>query len=267
MIIYTKREENDVDKEEFVSRIGEHLCKDKCMKSAIIGDFMEKDSSENIALGYYSTVRNDLISMIDKLDNEIFNVLEIGCGTGATLQRIVELYPNAMVQGVEINERVVNLANPSLNVVCGNIEKQELTYVEHSFDYIILGDVIEHLVNPEAALKYLKKFLKQNGTLLISVPNAQHFSLVIPLLIGEFNYADAGILDRTHLRFFTWSSFKKLLESVGYNVVGMQKTYNIEMNEDWVEPILDKICEIGSAIEKDGFMVWQYQFKASPIFE
>ena len=81
-----------------------------------------------------------------------------------------------------------------------------------SLSYIILADVIEHLHNPEETLARLIPYLKKDGSFLCSIPNLMHMSVISPLLQGRFDYTEAGILDKTHLRFFTLDSIVKLFQ-------------------------------------------------------
>lgn len=86
------------------------------------------------------------------------------------------------------------------------------------FDVILLADVLEHMVNPDNVLKELHTFLNPNGILLISLPNIAHYSIRTSLLRGRFDMTDAGILDRTHLKFFTKKTAIELFERAGYRV-------------------------------------------------
>lgn len=88
----------------------------------------------------------------------------------------------------------------------------ELPYDNGQFDYIILADVIEHLHDPEETLARLIPYLKKDGSFLCSIPNMMHISVISPLLQGRFDYTDAGICDKTHLRFFTLDSILKLFQ-------------------------------------------------------
>jgi 2-polyprenyl-3-methyl-5-hydroxy-6-metoxy-1,4-benzoquinol methylase len=86
------------------------------------------------------------------------------------------------------------------------------------FDVILLGDVLEHIDYPEKVLRALKKYLKPNGFFVISMPNIAHYSIRFNLFFGKWEMSDSGILDRTHLRFYTIESAKKMIESAGLRV-------------------------------------------------
>ncbi len=90
--------------------------------------------------------------------------------------------------------------------------------VEGRFDAMVCGDILEHLVSPEEILSSLLRVLTDDGVVIISVPNVAHLWVRIMLLLGRFDYADRGILDRTHLRFFTLKTFHRFLEGCGLDV-------------------------------------------------
>ncbi|HZU26417.1 MAG TPA: bifunctional glycosyltransferase/class I SAM-dependent methyltransferase [Bryobacteraceae bacterium] len=89
---------------------------------------------------------------------------------------------------------------------------------DRRFDRVLLIDVLEHLRDPERILRECQALLRDNGQLIVSVPNAANITVRLMLLFGHFEYADRGILDRTHVRFFTWKSVRRLLERTGYRV-------------------------------------------------
>jgi len=92
------------------------------------------------------------------------------------------------------------------------------------FDRVLLLDVLEHLVQPEQLLSEAKGALNPNGCLVVSLPNVAHFAVRLALLFGQFNYAERGILDRTHLRFFTRRTARRLLEDAGYEILEARAT-------------------------------------------
>ena len=92
------------------------------------------------------------------------------------------------------------------------------------FDVVVCADVLEHLPRPEILLEKIAGWLAPGGTLLVSLPNVANVSVRAALLIGRFPYADRGILDRTHLRFYTRRSGRALLESAGFRVLGSEPT-------------------------------------------
>jgi len=173
--------------------------------------------------GYYEGCRLEILALITQNESEPISVLEIGCSSGGTLATIKQTWPNSKVKGIEIVPEVAQEAkSKGLDVECCNIEEVELPYEKESFDYIIMADVIEHLREPEEVLRDLIPFLKKGGSFLCSIPNVQHVSVVTNLMKGRFDYADAGILDRTHLRFFTMFSVKQLFTETNLSIEHLQ---------------------------------------------
>jgi methionine biosynthesis protein MetW len=146
------------------------------------------------------------------LENNL-NILDIGCGTGI-LGAYFKKNQNCNVTGIEINQNAFEAAKLNLdNVIKGNIETLELPFNENFFDVIIMGDVLEHLVNPITTLLKIKPLLKKDGRILITVPNVRNWNVLIKLLFQDsWEYADWGILDYTHMRFFTLKSTNSILK-------------------------------------------------------
>lgn len=111
-----------------------------------------------------------LITQINCEPKQVITVLELGCGWGATLARIKHLYPNAQVYGIERLEKVAAFGRYLADIITGDIEKLEFPYREHMFDYILAGDVLEHLSSPEATLANMKKYLKEEGKMITIAP-------------------------------------------------------------------------------------------------
>jgi len=168
---------------------------------------------------YYSTgARNDIINILE-LERNNLNILEIGCACGGTLQEIKNINPKTNVFGIEINENAAKIAKMIGQVSSEDIEETELSFQQEFFDYIILGDVLEHLYNPQKVLENIKPYLKVGGKIVASIPNIQHWSIIEELLKGNWTYADAGILDKTHLNFFTRNEIFNLFDKTGYEVI------------------------------------------------
>ena len=147
------------------------------------------------------------------------NILEVGCACGGTLLEINNINKTANIYGIEINSNSAKLAKNFANVSSANIEDSNLPYKQGFFDYIIFGDVLEHLYNPQKVLENIKPYLKEDGKIIASIPNIQHWSIIEELLKGNWSYTDAGILDKTHLRFFTRNEITKLFNNSGYEVI------------------------------------------------
>ncbi len=145
-------------------------------------------------------------------------VLEVGCHTGYLLNALNER--GYETSGIEYNENaVIEARAKGLNVVRGDIEdpKSFLNLIQ-KYDAVLLLDVLEHLRAPETALVNLRKLISSKGRLFITAPNVAYWAVRKNLLMGRWDYTDGGILDGTHLRFFTAKTWRTLIESAGYQV-------------------------------------------------
>lgn len=218
---------------------------------------------------YYSFVRTDVIGMIPSDSTDSIRVLELGCGAGATLAHIKYLYPEASVHGIELDRQIASLGAQYFDIVQGNVETDEFRYGEHSFDYIICADVLEHLFDVDKVLQKIKRYLKDDGYLIASIPNIRHVSVLLPLLMGEFRYRDAGILDRTHVRFFTLNSIHELMQNNGFAIESVVKTV-VDIRNDIEKSETDKklydalVSVLGSEFEAQS-NAYQYIIRAKSI--
>lgn len=147
-------------------------------------------------------------------------VLDIGCGSGALAEWIKRANPGAVVHGIDISPEAGQLAAARLDQFwCLDLDRDHLPDSETSYDLIILGDVLEHLKRPDLFLAGLRNRLRPGGGVIASVPNVANYSIRLRLLLGEFRYAETGILDRSHLRFFTRQSLAELIGQSGFAVV------------------------------------------------
>ena len=150
-------------------------------------------------------------------------VLDVGCGTGVLGTFFMKEY-NAKVTGVEILEDCAEIASKHLDqVYCKNIEDLDFLSELIDFDHVVFSDSLEHLVDPEKVLVNIHKVLNNNqSSILVSVPNVRNFRVLIPLIFkGDWKYEDEGLLDRTHLRFFTKKSICRALDATGYTVMNV----------------------------------------------
>lgn len=164
---------------------------------------------------YYHCVRVDIAPL---LPASVSHIVDVGCGAGVTLAWLKRLYPQAYTVGLEGNASLSNelaMNSDEFHIVDLNGDLPDIG----SPDLLLFLDVLEHLPNPEKLLRRLTAELAPGGTVIVSLPNIAHLSVSIPLLVwGRFNYADAGILDRTHLRFFVRESAVALMNGAGLKV-------------------------------------------------
>jgi 2-polyprenyl-3-methyl-5-hydroxy-6-metoxy-1,4-benzoquinol methylase len=171
---------------------------------------------------YFANPRTDILPL---LPSPCESVLELGCGTGATLKWLKAGQYCRHTCGVELFAQAAQLAAQVADwVVQGDIEHMQLPWPPAHFDVILCLDVLEHLVDPWQVLARLTTHLKPGGRLIASIPNVRNWRALGPLLFaGRWEYTQTGILDKTHLRFFTRNSALALLQSSGLQVQAMQR--------------------------------------------
>ncbi len=146
-------------------------------------------------------------------------VLDLGIGSGALGRTLAA--QGSQVDGVTLNPAERDEAAPAyrrLEVLDLEVPGWEQSFVAQPYDHVICADVLEHLREPERLLRACQRLLKPGGWLLMSIPNAAYAGMVAELMHGNWNYGPEGLLDRTHLRFFTRRSFTRLLQAEGWQV-------------------------------------------------
>jgi SAM-dependent methyltransferase len=173
---------------------------------------------------YFDRVRTEILPLLPA--GSVDRMLEIGCGSGDTLAYLQASGRCRRTCGVELFPEAADTARGRLDEVYeGNIEQMELPIAPASLDVVLCLDVLEHLIDPWAAAARLARLLKPGGVLIASIPNVRHFRVVMPLLVrGRWEYGQFGLMDRTHLRFFTERSATQLLQQAGLRVDAVHKS-------------------------------------------
>ena len=172
-----------------------------------------------------ATVRNSSQTLELELVGSNKRVLDVGCATGYLARALVER--GCVVTGVEYELAAAELARPSLTeLVVADLDDVDLAeqLAGKTFDSIVFGDVLEHLADPDRVLQSATRLLAPGGSVVISVPNVTHGSLRLALLQGRWDYRDSGLLDRTHVRFFTRESTLAMVRSAGLVVTHLWAT-------------------------------------------
>ena len=175
--------------------------------------------------GYFSAARLDLLEMLPPGTG--LRLLELGAGNGATLRAAKSLGRASYTAGIDLVEpKPPADGEPEIDLfLSGNVEGMDLDLPGGSFDAVLCADVLEHLVNPWRMVGLLARSLKPGGVFLSSIPNVRnHRALRAIVLDGDFRYADAGLLDRSHLRFFCRRNVRDLFEGAGLVVEAMGET-------------------------------------------
>ena len=169
---------------------------------------------------YYERQRKEMLPYIP---SDVTKVLDVGCGAG-TFGSVLKENREVEVWGIEAFKDVAKEAMSRLdNVIIGDIENGLISLPNDYFDCIILNDVLEHLKNPWIVLKRLRDNLMERGYIIASIPNVRYYENVKSLLLQkDWKYVDEGILDKTHLRFFTINSIHVLFQSSGYNLLHIE---------------------------------------------
>ncbi len=161
----------------------------------------------------------DLLGVMDPSTRML---VEVGCMSGALAREFKKIAPQVLYTGVEIDPNYAELASKYCDSVYTlNIDDApDYFWKMHSnVDAWIFGDVLEHLKDPWKVLSQIKKVIPGDGYVAACIPNAQHWSIQAKLSIGDFRYEESGLLDRTHLRWFTRQTICEMFENCGFRVV------------------------------------------------
>ncbi|MDZ7372101.1 MAG: class I SAM-dependent methyltransferase [candidate division KSB1 bacterium] len=176
---------------------------------------------------YFNQIRHDALALLP-VEFLPKTVLDVGCGEGNTAAYLKEKF-GAEVTGIEINAEAAAVARKKLDhLLQGPVEKAYELPKNH-FDLILCLDVLEHLVDPWAVLKRLAGCLKPEGYLLISLPNIQNWRVLIDLAFGRWDYTDSGLMDRTHLRFFTERTAKEMISAASLRIIRFRRSMGSEV--------------------------------------
>jgi len=172
---------------------------------------------------YFDNVRSEIAPL---LPLHAARVLDVGCGAGATLQWLKQGGRCGVGVGIEMMESAAAIARGRIDEVhVGDATLLvDTAFAPQSFDLVLCLDVLEHLVDPWAFVAKLCPLLRPGGRVIASLPNVRHLRVVLPLLLaGRWRYEASGILDRTHLRFFTRESALELMSTGGLRVQQWQR--------------------------------------------
>ncbi|MEK7287505.1 MAG: class I SAM-dependent methyltransferase [Elusimicrobiota bacterium] len=161
-------------------------------------------------------------AQIVRMIGENKKVLEIGCANGY-IGKYLKEKQNCKIFGVELNRQAAEEAREIYEgIITGDIESKEvLSKLEgrgERFEVILCSNILEHLQNPLEVLNRLKLLLSSNGCFVIALPNIAHWSIRLKLWKGNFDYTESGILDNTHLKFFTLKTAGELLQEAGLKI-------------------------------------------------
>lgn len=172
-------------------------------------------------------------------------VLDVGCSSG-NFGKILHERKKCVVDGIEVDEADAQLAMRQLNNIWVlDIEREDLSLVAGGYDIIYFGDVLEHLVDPVAVLRRVKRLLKKGGAVVFSIPNMAHAEVRLQLLKGDFDHTETGLLDKTHLHFYSLGEIQRVFMDAGYEIKKIDFIKK-DLPNEVVEVYLNKIGLSGS---------------------
>jgi len=214
--------------------------------------------------------QNANLTVLELMPSNSMRVMEIGCGSGALAREFKIINPACHYVGLDVVEDYLIMAKRHCDeTVLADIEKQDESFFEKykDRDCWIFADSLEHLIDPWLLLRKVREVIPVHAYVVACIPNAQNWSLVGNLAIGNFRYQDSGLLDKTHLRWFTRQTMFELFEGAGFIVESV--TSRIKDDPDNM-PFLSIIKDIANFAGADVETVardsipFQYVFKVKP---
>lgn len=210
-------------------------------------------------MNYINTAPSiNLVNMINESPDRKLNILEIGCDCGATLLKIKEIYHNANLYGIDINPISANIASHLASVKVANIEDSVEIWNDIKFDYILFGDVLEHHHDPSKVINNCHHILKERGKIISNIPNLMHYSVLHELIDGHFEYTDTGLLDKTHIHFFTCDEIIKMYKNNNFQIIAMNAcNLPTSLSEDDTD-FINILTKLSSHKNPNLFKAFQY---------
>jgi 2-polyprenyl-3-methyl-5-hydroxy-6-metoxy-1,4-benzoquinol methylase len=198
--------------------------------------------------GYFGLVRKEILELIPQGTQRL---LDVGCGQGDLGAAAKHSLGVPLVVGIELFQPAAELARTKLDqVIIGDIENVDLQFPPESFDCIVCADVLEHTRDPWQVLENLRKLLHHDGVIIASLPNLRHMVPILKIIFDRFEYQDEGILDKTHLRFFTLRTIRTLFHDSGFAI----DKVNSNRSRSWKFKLLN-VFSLGILKE---FAIYQY---------
>ena len=187
-------------------------------------------------------------------------VLDLGAGKAETLIELKRKHPFTRAIALELIEpnNLAEIRKCGVEYRISNLEADNLEELQGQCDFVLCGDVLEHTIDPWQVLRKIRRLLKPNGTLVVSIPNVAYWKVLCAVILkNDFKYTTSGILDRSHLRFFTKISFMRTLQECGFSVSSI---YSKTAKENRVKTVINKATH--GILEP--FMTIQYIVVSTP---
>jgi 2-polyprenyl-3-methyl-5-hydroxy-6-metoxy-1,4-benzoquinol methylase len=170
---------------------------------------------------YFGNARRDIVDAL--VTDGASSILELGCGAGGTGAAALAAGKAGTYVGIELNPAAAEQARQRITqVIEGDVEAVDVAALRNRFDALIISEVLEHLTDPWGVVRKLAGCLRPGAQVFASSPNVAHWRVVRSLLLGSFNYQEAGVMDRTHLRWFTPDTYRDMFEQAGINVAAVK---------------------------------------------
>jgi len=190
---------------------------------------------------YYTLDRPEMLEYVPKDAN---TMLDIGCGEGFFAKAAADKQ-RLEAWGIDFDQQSIDVASGLLHkALCGDINQLLSEVPDNHFDCIVFNDVLEHLMDPYTLLEDIKNKLTPNGVVIASIPNLRYFRVLGELLFKkDFKYAKKGVMDETHMRFFTQKSVNRMFVDAGYQV----QTLDLLNKTSSFKPLLAQLFTLGLA--------------------
>lgn len=215
----------------------------------------------------HDMVNADLMSLIP---DGTRHIVDVGCMHGALAREYRAKDPNAMVTGIDLDPAYAAVARHyCTSALAADIETMSVEEFAPlaSSDCWVFGDCIEHLRDPWAVLKRIRSVIEPDGSLLVCIPNAQHWSVQWRLVSGNFRYEDSGLLDRTHIRWFTRTTMLEMFAQTGWMVeTGMSRQLNSPEQAQYLSAIRQfaQASGLDQDLAEQDAIPFQYIFRLKP---
>jgi len=209
----------------------------------------------------------DLLKLIPIQSKKL---IEVGCSSGALAREFKKISSNCYWFGIEIDPTYAELAKRHCDEsVVLDIENAPENFWEKTknADCWIFGDTLEHLKDPWSILKLIRINISQTGSVVACIPNAQHWSLQAKLSIGDFRYENSGLLDRTHLRWFSRQTIIEMFDQSGFQIeAGLSRIFNEPSREVFL-PMIEQMARaagVDPQVAVTDALPLQYMIRAVP---
>lgn len=215
----------------------------------------------------YNVVNNELLNFIP---TDCRRIVEIGCMHGDLARVYRNINPLTEYIGIDIEPEYAKVAEKyCTNTIAGNIEELDSKVFNALFpsDCWVFGDCLEHLRDPWSLLRRIRKDIDSDGCLIACIPNAQNWSVQMQLATGNFFYRDSGLLDRTHIRWFTRITLIDLFQSTGWKIENaISRNIHAPQEERYLSAIsvMAEMAGFDPVVAVEDARVFQYVFKVTP---